>query len=407
MKSIAQLILLIPFLIAVPAFAQMGHPDSLRNYQVRASQTDPNISFELVQHQLWFNPDAPTKNELLVYMSGTFDNPNQTTLFPSLAANLGYHVLSLKYPNGKSAQSACKNSSDTSCFSKFRQEIITGSDLSSEIEVDTNDCILNRLSKLLKYLGQTQAQENWDTFYTGSKLNWDKFTLAGHSQGGGHAAIMAKDYKVKRVIMFASPNDYSSFYKKPANWTSDPSQTPALNYFAFGNQFDDIADFGEQKEQWAKIGLPAYGDTINVRSAKGPFKGSHQLYTDENTQGLSGNHNNMVRDDETAMVNGKPIYEEAWMYLLGVPFVPGSTSQSKIPKPLVYPNPASGMVHFRFTNSKLKELSILNLNGKSILPSVVSNDIELNIEISSLASGIYIYQTKQWTGSSFGTLVVE
>lgn len=294
------------------------HPDSLRLYEVRAQDTDPQIAWELNKHFCWYNPISTSNDLLLVHMVGTFDNPKNTTFFPELAAHSGYHVVSIKYPNGISAQTPCRNSEEVDCYTNFRREIIEGVDASPDVDVDAANCIENRLLKLLIFLHQQNPAEGWDAFYSGSLLHWSMMALSGHSQGGGHAAFMAKDRPVARVFMFASPNDYSAFYSSPAAWTGEPHLTPDSSYFFFGHLFDDIVDFAEQYAQVTQLGLAAWGDTVQINTSMCPCGHSRLLYATDPVPGLSGPHSAPVRDDETPLDEmGQPLYQPVWSYMLG------------------------------------------------------------------------------------------
>jgi hypothetical protein len=215
--------------------AQSCPSDSLHQYTVSAHQTDVNIPNEPQKHYVFINTACAPKNVLMVYLVGTSANPSGTLYFPQLAANNGFHVVSLKYPNSVSPQTPCRNNSDIDCYEDFRKEILEGLDYSAFISVDTANCVYNRLLKLLIYLDDQHPQQGWGQYYSGNQIMWDRIVVAGHSQGGGHAALIAKDHEVKKVLMFASPNDFSDFFNTPALWTSKPHVTPTYLYYAFGN----------------------------------------------------------------------------------------------------------------------------------------------------------------------------
>ena len=50
--------------------------------------------------------------------------------------------------------------------------------------------------------------QNWGQFLSGGSIQWDHIIISGHSQGGGHAAVIGISNPVRRVLMFASPNDH-------------------------------------------------------------------------------------------------------------------------------------------------------------------------------------------------------
>ena len=118
------------FLFSFNGISQNCNLNALIIEKTRASQTDDNIAFELNRHFSYYNPTCASKNILLVHLVGSFDNPSSTTLFPTIAANQGFHVIVLKYPNNTAAQNACGNSSDQDCYLNFRKEIIEKSHLS-------------------------------------------------------------------------------------------------------------------------------------------------------------------------------------------------------------------------------------------------------------------------------------
>ena len=61
--------------------AQTCTTSNLQINEIRASQTDPNISLELNTHLVFRNPDCAPQNKLVIYMVGTFDNPKITSCF--------------------------------------------------------------------------------------------------------------------------------------------------------------------------------------------------------------------------------------------------------------------------------------------------------------------------------------
>ena len=140
-----QVLFVLIILLNFNIFSQSCSPDSLTVRDVKASNTDSNIDFELRNHQVYLNPDCIDNNKLVLLLGGSFGNPINTTYFPTLAANNGFKVINLKYPNSVSATGACSNSSDADCFWKYRQETIFGTDTSSEVTVDSTDCIYNRV----------------------------------------------------------------------------------------------------------------------------------------------------------------------------------------------------------------------------------------------------------------------
>ena len=347
--------------------AQPCDPDSLITRSIKAFTTSSSIDWELQNHLVYVNPDCPSNDKLLVHLVGTFDNPSSTTYFPIHAANHGYKVISLKYPNNVSGTTSCRTSSDIDCHWKYRQEIVFGTDTSSAVSVDSNNCIVNRLEKLLIYLDNSYPDENWHDFLSESnKITWPNIAVSGHSQGGGHAAFIAKYFDLDRVAMFASPNEYSTHFSAPAAWTRLPSATPDSNYYAFGNLFDDIIDFAEQYAVWNDMRLIAFGDTLEVGSASCPYNSTRMLYTqDTSGSGLAAHHNSVLIDNYTPLDSGVPAFSQVWGYILGL--CPPTTSTHDLERTdlsvRAYPNPALDEVTVQSTHT-ITRIEIVDAFGR-------------------------------------------
>ncbi len=401
--KILQILILFLFLSpAVLTHAQICHPDSLQITQTRAKDTDPNISWELNKHYSFYNPTCTSKNVLLLHLVGSFDNPKNTVLFPSVAANKGFHVVSLKYENGTTAQTTCNNSTDTNCYLNFRKEIIEGIDYSPDISVDFTNSIENRLVKLLQYLHAQKPNQGWGAYLSGSTILWNKMIVSGHSQGGGHAGVIALTHPVQRVIMFASPNDYSSFFSAPATWTNAQKAVPDSVFYGLNNLNDDVVDFWKQYAAWGNLGMPAYGDTVNVDIVSAPYQNSHQLYIDYDTTGIGSNHSAMIRDDKTPKdPNGKSVYEPAWLYLLGVTHNISVRDFSGFKKSLfeIYPNPSSGKIYIHHSETSSTKLTLKIYSTSGVLLAEFKNILEINLD--AFKNGIYFIEIRK-SGESLG-----
>ena len=114
---------------------------------VPAQVTEAAIARSWGPHRIYLDPDTTPRNQLLVFLAGTGGrNDGPPRAFSMTAAELGYHVIELAYPNGLSA-TVCWRSADPGCFEKFRREIIEGEDVSPLISVGRADSIENRLEK--------------------------------------------------------------------------------------------------------------------------------------------------------------------------------------------------------------------------------------------------------------------
>lgn len=381
------------------AFAQPCDSASLLIEPIRASDTDPNIPFELARHYTFYNPTCSEKNVLLVHMVGTFGDPYQTIYFPSLAANNGFHVLSLKYPNDTSAQTACGGSNDIDCHYKFRKEIIDGVDLSPEIAVDSVNSISNRLIRLLQYMDANYTSQNWGQYFTGDSIHWNQVMLSGHSQGGGHAAVMAIERPVKRVLMFASPNDFSVNFSQPASWTVLSHVTADSAYYSFNNVNDQVAQYDWQYSSAVNLGESSFGDTVNVETVNCPYENSHNLYTDRDSSGFTTNHGMVVNDANVPLnSNGISDFQEVWAYMLGLDCASLNVPNLKDLDVQLFPNPTddfltvSGSIAF-------DNISVYSISGE-LIQSVQLNSHSIDLDVSKFDSGVYIVFMKTQAGKS-------
>ncbi|MBT8327720.1 MAG: T9SS type A sorting domain-containing protein [Bacteroidia bacterium] len=373
----------LPFL-SLSSYSQSVQLDSLKVIQVRASDTDSEIPFELAKHFAFYNPTAVARNTLVVHLVGSFDNPLNTIKYPSLAANNGFHVVSLKYKNGISSQGACKNSTDSNCYSNFRKEIIEGVDVSDEVDVDSTNSIQNRLHKLLLFLQNEHPNQNWEQFIKSDIVYWSKVIVSGHSQGGGHAAYLGQSKLLKRIIMFSSPNDWSNHFGSPAHWLDDPKTTPIQRYYGFNNLNDDVVDFSHQYQIWQNIGLTSLQDTIFIGDSTFKSSGSSILYTDYDMPGTSVNHNATVRDSDTPLNNDNtPIYSDVWLYLLGIN-KSSYYQERQLHKLLTYPNPATKSIHLDIND--YVDIHLYNSVGVEVQLDMLNGS---RLDITNLKNGRY------------------
>lgn len=397
-------ILIISFLLINSGYSQSCSPGALEVRSIKAFATDNQIDWELQNHQVFVNNDCPSNDKLLVHLVGTYDAPSSTTYFPIQGTQQGYKVICLKYPNGVSGTSACKASSDIDCHWKYHQEIIYGDDTSPDVNVDGNNCIVNRLEKLIIYLKNQHPGENWDAFLTGSNtIDWSNIAVSGHSQGGGHAAFIAKYSDLNRVILFASPNEYSSYFSAPASWINLSSATAESDIYSFGNYYDDVVDFSEQYQVWNTMNLGNYGDTVNIDIETCPYSNSHMLYTKYNSgAGLAAHHNSVVIDNYTPINASAPIFLNVWDYLLGDCVSTSSIDEDMNSKLMLHPNPANSELKIKGINS-ISSIAITDIHGKQQSFTQDNN----TIQIGHLSSGVYYISVESPEGTHKERFVKE
>ena len=380
-------------------------------HKVKAQVTDPNISFELANHHSFYNPLCTSKNTLLFYMVGTINSPKNDLLFTKMAANHGYHVISLKYINNKSATSICSNDNDTTCYENFHKEGIFGTNLIPSITIDTTNSILNRGEKLLQYLNTNFPTENWGQYLSGNKINWTKVIVAGHSQGSGQAAYLGHIFPVQRVLMFSGPNEHMDNYNRIAPWFGVNNITTDSNYYSFGNINDEVG-FDKQILVWNKLGMNNYGDTINVNNNACPYNYSRMLFTDSffTIGQITPNHNSTMVDQFTPIDgNGSPIYQDVWKYMLGI--CPTSTSIENYKNDVainIYPSPAREHLNIKLNKSiKNATITIYNILGESLLTKNYKMLHNEKIDLNSISSGIYLLNISTSNFKATKKIVIE
>ncbi len=285
---------------------------------VLPSLTDSEINTFDTVHGVYFNPSVKSKNQLVVFIPGTNGNGMGGKLFAQVAADEGFHVVSLSYPTSIAA-TICHSQNDENCFENFRREIIEGKDLSTLIEVNRANSIENRLQKLLVYLKKNFASENWGQYLNNDdEINWEKLILSGQSQGGGHAPLMAKFHKVSRVIMFSAPKDWDRTNNKPAKWYGEGA-TPLKNYFAFNHKQDKQGcDYPQQLEILKTLGLYQFGEPADIDKTAYPFNNSRILITDFPGSPINSleAHTSLMGGKTPLDKDGIPLFKPVWIYML-------------------------------------------------------------------------------------------
>jgi len=293
---------------------------SARPVSVLPGKTDPAIhAFDAPQYA-WV-PEGKIRHQLLVFLPGTGGEPQPAMPFIDTAVTLGYHAVSLMYPDSVAAQSVCADSADPDSHLNFRLEIIQGKDLSPFIEVSRTDSIENRLVKLLLYLSAEFPGQGWEEYLDQqNQVVWEKLALAGQSQGGGHAYVLSKIHPVARVMMFGSPKDYSHRFNRPPNGFDDQTLTPKERYFAFNHMQDRKGgcDYTEQLQIFEKMGLTKLGQAT-VDKCESPYGHAHLLYTDIPLTDQMLIHNAPLNNKRVKNSDGSLRFQKVWIYLLTKP----------------------------------------------------------------------------------------
>lgn len=362
--------------------------------RIKPSDTDPLITtFNTDSNYVYINTSVTKKNILVVHLPGSFGEPKRATLFGTLAADLGFHSIGLMYPNIPTVGSFCTNSSDPNCFENVRREIVEGVDYSSNLIINSNESILSRTKKLLVYLNANYPSENWGQYLDiNNNLDFSKIIFSGHSQGGGHAAIIAKYYPIKRAICFSSPKDWRNIPDAPPLWLSGGNwQTPSSAIYCFNHVLDEHTN--HQLEIWDSLGLNSYGSPVNVDSFSPPYNNTRQLTTSYNVP-VGDDHACTIQDNKTPTISNIPVFIPVWTYMLTDNLTAGLTSNlfEQNVQLILTPNPTNHLVSFELNiTDEDYVIKIYDQNGKTLLQkkSVSGNN---QLDLTNFNSGIYFIQ---------------
>jgi hypothetical protein len=310
---------------------------------VAPKATDVLIDRALADHYAWVDTKVPSNHKLLVFMPSARGTPATFTKVAMEGARLGYHAIGLMYQNDVVLAQACPPAPDPSkCYENVRLDVLDGGDRSLPVaDVSDANSIDNRLTKLLLYLDNAYPDEGWSRFLKHGEPRWSHIAVAGHSQGGGQAAMIAKVRRVARVVMFSSVPDSLPSGQAPA-WLAS-HMTPSNRYFGLAHECD--AFFRPIVAGWDSVGMGALVATTPDPTRPGtscrlwtstsrrapmtpegnssPYGGTHMLITNLLPQtGVyvhMSSHHSTANDLYTPLdpVSGTPLLLAAWRYLLG------------------------------------------------------------------------------------------
>lgn len=280
----------------------------------------PILGTQLDSHFVYINRNVTPKNRLLVFLPGTTAVPRYYRAILQVAADAGYHAIGLTYPNPVTVASLCGNNADANCIGNGRFEILDGTDRTPALNITRANSIENRLIKLLAFLQNQFPAENWGQFAPGGNINWGAISVAGHSQGGGHAAFIGKVRGVLRAASFSAPSDFNVGTNSLPNWLSQTPVTPANSFYGFTSINDEIALYVAVASCWSAIGLPASGAAASVDANVNAAFTTRQLTTTATPRNPSlavgPNHNVTVVDVNTPLnADGTYTFAPIWRYM--------------------------------------------------------------------------------------------
>ncbi len=312
-------------------FATLAHAE-VTTVSIIPSATDPAIRTFDSPHWIYVNRDlvvehtadlAQDRHQLYLFIPGTHEKDaprgKGPVAFCNLAADLGYHVVVLSYPDEIPA-SVCRNDSDPNAFEEFRMAIMQGG-RSTHISIERPESIQNRLVKLLQHLGKIRPKENWGQFLNeDGTIKWESIAVGGQSQGGGHAALIGIKHRVARVICTGAPKDYNQRRDMPAAFYGKESATPKGRFFAFNHTQDYTGSTSPEQlfRNLKALKLDAFGPPSDVDVEAFPYHHARILKTAYPVVNITGPQSEGSLTAHASMLNTKNAerWKQVWTYLL-------------------------------------------------------------------------------------------
>ena len=203
-------------------------------FDVLPHSTEPQLTRWLDPHIVAAPCQSATDPHLWVFLSGSYGKPQRQVSIIEHIASLGHWAINLRYPNDWTIGGLSRRAG-LHAHEALRLQILDGRPRSPFFDFPPQDCIFNRLQKLLIWLARRHPEQDWSAFLNGDEPRWDRIAAAGHSQGGGHAAMMGKELPLERVVMLSAPADCIGSGEEPAPWLSRSGATPPASYFGFSH----------------------------------------------------------------------------------------------------------------------------------------------------------------------------
>ncbi len=271
-------------------------------YSVAPNEADPSVGHFTRSSVIVVDRATPAPAPLLLFLPGTGANPSYVQLFLGAAVDAGYRAISLSYDNEPAVMQACAGDLDAACSGNFRQSRLFGGS-----NTPPEETIVTRLVKLLQLLDTRHPDEGWRSYLTNGMPDWSRIAVAGHSQGGGMAAMLAKRVTLARVLLFSGPPDFVLPGRRPAPWLAAPAATPIDRWYGLYHREEGLAPVLQQA--YRVLGLTP--DHIRVLSlAPGGPVGARGF--------PDAFHVSVVADRLTPRAaDGSPAYAADWGFLLG------------------------------------------------------------------------------------------
>lgn len=296
---------------------------TLETYWVPPEEVDEASTALREPHFVAIDRGVAPRGQLFVFLVGFAPTPADNTLIVRQAAASGFHAIGLSYPKPIVLLRLCEANPDESCFEQARLSVIDGGDHTPLITVAPADSIVNQLGKLLAYLAAQYSADGWAGYVEEGMPRWSAMRLAGHSEGGGHAALIARDQEVARLCLLEAPPDLigapGDDVRRVPPWVVPGGATPPDRIYGFRHVHTSSPNTQAFTESWSAFGLDRFGPPVDVDSSQPPYNGSHHLTTDAEPAVEDGTpnliHRSLVEDRLTpTTASGESLFAPVWQY---------------------------------------------------------------------------------------------
>lgn len=252
--------------------------DGLDVHAVLPTSTSSCIVANADSHFVAVDPSAQPSGRLFVFLPGSAARARNYRKIAFAAARAGYPAIVLTYVNDLPVGVRCAFGTGD-CYEEVRREIITGVDASSRLTVGPDDAIEGRLVHLLTAMESLDPGSGWSTFHDGTSPRWDRISVAGHSQGGGHSLFLSRETTVFRATAYSSAGDLEPLSATPVPWLDGSWATPAERIGGFISEDDEVVSPSGAIAAWTRIGLDDFGGPVSVDENAAPWAGARMLTT--------------------------------------------------------------------------------------------------------------------------------
>jgi hypothetical protein len=246
-------------------------PTLLEQRVILPSQTRQGLDDRYGEHLVYWPANLTEPDGAVVFLAGSGAEPRFYRDLMRLAAREGQVVIGLAYVNDQAVNALCPPDVETlagNCHGDLRAEIVYGEPRSALVEVSPAESVQGRLTALLGFLQAQAPAVAWERLLDGTpRPRWSMLTVAGHSQGGGHAAFIGQREAVHRAVLFSAT--------EPARWTAATEATPRSAFFGFAHLRE--IGFGGIIASWDRLQLP--GELVEVDGLLPDVPQSQRLFT--------------------------------------------------------------------------------------------------------------------------------